>query len=145
MLGYAEYGFNYNLTNINFSDLLQGGSQQAIDQWKTLPLATPGLFNTPVYEIFDMVFLPNALQVQKDVSFFFPSILVPPFPFPLPFQSTCHPHPPPRNHTPHPHPLTNSMPLITDGHLQTRHQLRGPMLLQILQHHRRRHNSHVCR
>ncbi|KAL8864264.1 MAG: hypothetical protein Q9174_007413, partial [Haloplaca sp. 1 TL-2023] len=65
--GYAEYGFNYNLTNINFGDLLQGGSQEAIEQWKTLPLSTPGLFNTPVCEIFDMVFLPNALQVQKDM------------------------------------------------------------------------------
>ena len=46
--GFAEHGFGYNLTNINFSDILNKGSQEAIEQWKTLPLSTPGLFNLPV-------------------------------------------------------------------------------------------------
>lgn len=65
---YAEHGFNYNLTNIDFSNILNKGSQEAIDQWKTLPLSTPGLFNLPVCEVPGLEFIPGGDQVQIDVS-----------------------------------------------------------------------------
>ncbi|KAL8704927.1 MAG: hypothetical protein Q9201_001922 [Fulgogasparrea decipioides] len=68
LYGYAEHGFNYNLTNIDFSRLLTEGSQEAIDQWKTLPLSTPGLFNLPVCQIYDLQDVPGGSQVQRDVS-----------------------------------------------------------------------------
>ncbi|KAI4184847.1 MAG: hypothetical protein L6R41_004482 [Letrouitia leprolyta] len=65
---YAEHGFHYNLTNIDFANILNKGSQEAIDQWKTLPLSTPGLFNLPVCEIPGLEYVPGSLQVQTDVS-----------------------------------------------------------------------------
>ncbi|KAL9010325.1 MAG: hypothetical protein Q9173_004734 [Seirophora scorigena] len=64
---YAEHGFNYNLTDVDFSGLLNKGSQEAINQWKTLPLSTPGLFNIPVCEISSMSDIPGSLQVAIDM------------------------------------------------------------------------------
>ena len=66
--GYSQHGFNYNLTNIDFSSILNKGSQAAIDQWKTLPLSTPGLFNLPVCVITGTADVPGGAQVQNDVS-----------------------------------------------------------------------------
>ncbi|KAL8790072.1 MAG: hypothetical protein Q9213_000774 [Squamulea squamosa] len=66
--GFGEHGFGYNLTNIKFDDLLKQGSQEAIDQWKRLPLSTPGLFNIPVCILTDMMDLPGGGQVATDVS-----------------------------------------------------------------------------
>lgn len=66
--GYGEHGFNYNLTNIDFSTVLNKGSQEAIDTWKTLPLSTPGLFNIPVCVLDDMMDIPGGTQVATDVS-----------------------------------------------------------------------------
>ncbi|KAL8710171.1 MAG: hypothetical protein Q9220_005254 [cf. Caloplaca sp. 1 TL-2023] len=65
--GFAEHGFGYNLTNIDFSKVLQGGSQQAIDTWKTLPLSTPGLFNIPVCVLSNMMDVPGGGQIAKDI------------------------------------------------------------------------------
>ncbi|KAL8662060.1 MAG: hypothetical protein Q9202_005034 [Teloschistes flavicans] len=66
--GFADYGFNYNLTNMDFSNVLNKGSQEAIDTWKTLPLSTPGLFNIPVCVLSDMMDLPGGGTVASDVS-----------------------------------------------------------------------------
>lgn len=76
LYGYAQYGFNYNLTNIDFANILNKGSKAAIDSWKTLPLSTPGLFNVPVCEVFDLAFIPGNDQVQQDVSFFIPAYVL---------------------------------------------------------------------
>lgn len=46
--GFAEHGFGYNLTNINFTDILNKRLREAIEQWETLPLSAPGLFSLPV-------------------------------------------------------------------------------------------------
>ncbi|KAL8733366.1 MAG: hypothetical protein Q9166_002190 [cf. Caloplaca sp. 2 TL-2023] len=67
LYSYAEHGFDYNLTNVDFSSILSKGSQEAIDQWKTLPLSTPGLFNIPVCEIPNMAWIPRGHQVQSDM------------------------------------------------------------------------------
>ncbi|KAL8930180.1 MAG: hypothetical protein Q9208_000797 [Pyrenodesmia sp. 3 TL-2023] len=45
---FAEHGFDYNITNVDYSNILNRGSQDAFDMWKTLPLTTVGLFNIPV-------------------------------------------------------------------------------------------------
>ncbi|KAL8900031.1 MAG: hypothetical protein Q9207_005895, partial [Kuettlingeria erythrocarpa] len=63
---FAEHGFGYNLTNIDFSSILERGSQAAIDTWKTLPLTTLGLFNIPVCMINDMKDVPGGGQIAKD-------------------------------------------------------------------------------
>ncbi|KAL8627638.1 hypothetical protein Q9189_006661 [Teloschistes chrysophthalmus] len=65
--GYGDHGFNYNLTSLDFSSILNKGSQAAIDQWKTLPLSTPGLFNIPVCQIYDLAYVPGGGQVQADM------------------------------------------------------------------------------
>ncbi len=65
---FAEHGFGYNLTNIDFSSILKGGSQAAINTWKTLPLTTLGLFNIPVCTISDVKDVPGGGQIAKDVS-----------------------------------------------------------------------------
>ncbi|KAL8774447.1 MAG: hypothetical protein Q9209_000820 [Squamulea sp. 1 TL-2023] len=65
--GFGEHGFGYNLTNIRFDDLLTQGSQEAIEQWKRLPLSTPGLFNIPVCILTDMMDLPGGTQVARDI------------------------------------------------------------------------------
>ncbi|KAL8686708.1 MAG: hypothetical protein Q9218_006921 [Villophora microphyllina] len=67
IMGYGDHGFNYNLTNMDFSNILNKGSQQAIDQWKTLPLSTPGLFNLPVCQVYDLKNIPGGGQVQADM------------------------------------------------------------------------------
>ena len=66
--GFGEHGFGYNLTNLDFSTILNKGSQEAIDQWKTLPLSTPGLFNIPVCVLTNMMDLPGGGVVATDVS-----------------------------------------------------------------------------
>lgn len=66
--GYAEHGYDYNLTSVNFQDILSKGSQEAKEQWKTMPLSTPGLFNLPLCEIPNLAFVTGGEQVQLDVS-----------------------------------------------------------------------------
>lgn len=66
--GYAEHGFNYNLTNVDFSGILNKGSQDALNTWKRLPLSTPGLFNIPVCIIDDLMDVPGGTQIGRDVS-----------------------------------------------------------------------------
>lgn len=68
LYGYAEHGYDYNLTSVNFQDLLSKGSQEAKEQWKTMPLSTPGLFNLAVCEIPSLAFVTGSEQVQLDVS-----------------------------------------------------------------------------
>ncbi len=53
--GYAAHGFGYNLTNTKVSSILNRGSKEAIDQWKSLPLSTPGLSNIPVCVLSNMM------------------------------------------------------------------------------------------
>ncbi|KAL8950010.1 MAG: hypothetical protein Q9222_003919 [Ikaeria aurantiellina] len=65
--GFAEQGFGYNLTNIDFSTVLNGGSQEAINTWKTLPLNTPGLFNIPVCVLTSIMDVPGGGQIAKDI------------------------------------------------------------------------------
>ncbi|KAL8666202.1 MAG: hypothetical protein Q9202_001709 [Teloschistes flavicans] len=67
VVGYGDHGFNYNLTSMDFSSILNKGSQAAIDQWKTLPLSTPGLFNIPVCQVYDLAYIPGGGQVQADM------------------------------------------------------------------------------
>lgn len=74
--GYGEHGFGYNLTNLDFSSILNKGSQEAIDQWKTLPLSTPGLFNIPVCVLTNMMDLPGGGTVATDVSRYYPLLLL---------------------------------------------------------------------
>lgn len=74
--GYAEHGFGYNLTNINFANILNKGAGEAIDSWKTLPLSTPGLFNLPVCVMTNMMDIPGGGTPATDVS------LAPPSPTP---------------------------------------------------------------
>ncbi|KAL8826951.1 MAG: hypothetical protein Q9170_007206 [Blastenia crenularia] len=73
--GFGQHGFGYNLTNIDFSTVLNKGSQEALDTWKTLPLSTPGLFNIPVCILSDMMDVPGGGQIAKDVSFVSSSLL----------------------------------------------------------------------
>lgn len=68
LYGYAEHGYDYNLTSVNFQDILSKGSQEAKEQWKTMPLSTPGLFNLAVCEIPNLAFVTGGEQVQLDVS-----------------------------------------------------------------------------
>ncbi|KAL8753484.1 MAG: hypothetical protein Q9199_005012 [Rusavskia elegans] len=65
--GYGQHGFGFNLTNLDFSSILNKGSQEAIDQWKTLPLSTPGLFNIPVCVLTDMMDIPGGTTVATDM------------------------------------------------------------------------------
>ncbi|KAL8758788.1 MAG: hypothetical protein Q9199_001199 [Rusavskia elegans] len=54
LYSYAEHGYDYNLTTLNFEEILSKGSQETIEEWKTLPLNTPGLSNLAVCEIPNM-------------------------------------------------------------------------------------------
>ncbi|KAL8651301.1 MAG: hypothetical protein Q9226_004769 [Calogaya cf. arnoldii] len=73
LTGFGEHGFGYNLTNIDFDSILDRGSQAAIDNWKALPLSTPGLFNIPVCRLTNMMDLPGggtpATDMGKDAVF----------------------------------------------------------------------------
>ncbi|KAL8849982.1 MAG: hypothetical protein Q9221_005088 [Calogaya cf. arnoldii] len=66
---YAEHGYDYNLTTLNFGDILDKGSQDTIEDWKTLPLNTPGLFNLAVCEIPSMAWVIGGDWIQLDVGF----------------------------------------------------------------------------
>lgn len=68
LYSYAEHGYDYNLTSLNFGDILNKGSQETIEEWKTLPLNTPGLFNLAVCEIPNMAYIIGGDWVQLDVS-----------------------------------------------------------------------------
>ncbi|KAL8627500.1 hypothetical protein Q9189_006790 [Teloschistes chrysophthalmus] len=65
--GFGQYGFHYNLTNIDFGNVLNKGSQDAINTWKTLPLSTPGLFNLPVCVLSNMMEIPGGATVATDI------------------------------------------------------------------------------
>lgn len=67
-LSYAEHGPDYNLTMLNVEDILSKGSQETLQEWKTLPLNTPDLFNLAVCEIPNMAFVTGGDWVQLDVS-----------------------------------------------------------------------------
>lgn len=82
VIGYGDHGFGYNLTSIKFDNILNKGSQEAIDTWKTLPLSTPGMFNLPVCVIRATSDIPGADHVpipvsQSSISFPWVSILDP--------------------------------------------------------------------
>ncbi|KAL8692929.1 MAG: hypothetical protein Q9218_002130 [Villophora microphyllina] len=64
--GFAQHGFNFNLTNLDFGNILNKGSQAAIDTWKTLPLSTPGLFNLPVCVLTSIMEIPGGGIVATD-------------------------------------------------------------------------------
>ena len=66
--GFAEHGFGYNLTNVEFSNILDGGSEEAAETWRKLPLNTPGLFDIPVCVLSSMMEIPGGTQVARDVS-----------------------------------------------------------------------------
>ncbi|KAL8744032.1 MAG: hypothetical protein Q9184_008044, partial [Pyrenodesmia sp. 2 TL-2023] len=63
---FAEHGFGYDLHNVDYSNILNKGSQEALDTWKTLPLTTLGLFNIPVCIISDIKDVPGGVQIAKD-------------------------------------------------------------------------------
>lgn len=65
MDGLSQHGFNYNLTDVDFSTLLSQG-EGALNTFTTLPLSTPGLFNIPVCVVSDLSQLPGADQEMTD-------------------------------------------------------------------------------
>ena len=65
MDGLSQHGFGYNLTDVDFSQLLQQG-EGTLNPFTTLPLSTPGLSNIPVCVITDLSQLPGADQEMTD-------------------------------------------------------------------------------
>lgn len=65
MDGLAEHGYGYNLSAVNLPKLLQQGNA-ALQDFKDLPLSTPGLFNLPVCVVTDLGMMPDSGQVQED-------------------------------------------------------------------------------
>ncbi|KAL8663363.1 MAG: hypothetical protein Q9168_008103, partial [Polycauliona sp. 1 TL-2023] len=59
LVGFGDNGFGYNLTNIDFGTVLNTGSADALKEWTTRPLDTPGLFNLPVCILTNFMELPG--------------------------------------------------------------------------------------
>ncbi|KAL8655973.1 MAG: hypothetical protein Q9226_002835 [Calogaya cf. arnoldii] len=64
---FADHGFGYNITNVDFSTILNKGSHDALESWKLLPLSTPGLFNLPVFVMSNMMDIPGGEQPSHDM------------------------------------------------------------------------------
>ncbi|KAI4256456.1 MAG: hypothetical protein L6R42_006207 [Xanthoria sp. 1 TBL-2021] len=64
----AEHGYEYNLTTLNFEDILSKGSQETLEELKTLVFNTPGPCNLTIYEIPNMAFVTGGDEVQLDAS-----------------------------------------------------------------------------
>ncbi|KAL8989958.1 MAG: hypothetical protein Q9169_008240 [Polycauliona sp. 2 TL-2023] len=59
LTGYGDNGFGYNLTNVDFANILNSSPDQALEEFTKRPLDIPGLFSIPVCTLTNFMELPG--------------------------------------------------------------------------------------